>query len=310
MLMEQFNESRYFSAYKSVRNKFRNYDSSVLINGCLKYLHQPAQDKLQQLQKQPWLVLLLIKWILLDEQSFSPRKKIPTDHEVHEVLQSVHDLESSIRMPSQFDHYILFFRNIAYQQFIYQREFTLSHLSRQIALFSELPDNHLIRTQFKQITGLDASRFLELSLVMLVRFIGQNNHSISVGWFSSVSEEYTPQEIQFFLSTFSKSLEEIRDILVEQDNGRRPASEYYEQTPFLEYPLIKAGTEYICVDHNILYRRIEHFIYDKLRSWDAGKFMDKFGRIFESHVEELFSTQNCHSPMKITLEKFGAITIQ
>lgn len=282
--MEQFDENRYFSAYKGVRNKFRNYDSLALIDGCIRYLHHPTPDQLQQLQKQPWLVLLLIKWILIDEQSFFHGKKFPTDHEIHELLQLVHDLGSSIRLPSQFDHHVLFFRSIAYQQFIYQREFALSYLSRQIALFSELESNHLIQTQFRQITGLDIGRFLELSFVLLVRFLGQTNHSISVDWFNSVESGYTPQEIQSFLSALSKPLDEIRSILVAQNNGRRPASEYYEQTPFIEYPLIKAGTEYICIDHNILYRRLEHFIYDKLRSWDAGKFMDKFGRIFESHV--------------------------
>lgn len=283
--MEEFNESKYYEAYKRVRNKFRNYDSQFLIAGCLRYLHKPAQNKLDQLQKQPWLVLLLIKWILLDEQSFMPRKKPPTDLELNEVLQSVYDLGSSIRLPTQFDHHRLFFRSIAFQQFIYQREFSLGHLSRQISLFSELPDNHLIKIQFKLLTGLDVNRFLELSLALLTRFIDQNNRSVSAEWFVSLDNEYSQQEIQLFLSTLSKSLKEIQLILKGRDSGRRLASEYYEQTPFIEFPLIRIGTEFICVDPNILYRCIEHFVYDKLRLWDAAKFMDKFGRIFESYIE-------------------------
>ena len=283
--MEKFDESKYYDAYKRVRNKFRNHDSQLLIEGCLRYLHKPAGDKLDQLQKQPWLVLLLIKWILLDEQSFMPGKKSPTDVELMEVLQSVHDLGSSIRLPTQFDHHRLFFRSIAFQQFIYQREFSLSHISRQIALFSALPDNHLIKTQFKLLTGLDVNRFLELSLALLARFIGRDNHSISAKWFVSLGNEYSQQEIQLFLSALSHSLEEIQLILKNRDGRRRLASEYYEQTPFIEFPLIRVGPEFICIDQNILYRCVEHFVYDKLRLWDAAKFMDKFGRIFESYIE-------------------------
>ena len=144
--MVEFDESKFYEAYKRIRNKFRNYDSKLLIIGCLKYLHQPTQNKIDQLQKQPWLVLLLIKWVLLDDQSFAPRKRPPTSHDLNALLQSVHDLGSTIRLPTQFDHHRLFIRSISFQQFIYQREFSLSHLSRQIALFSKLPDTHLIKT--------------------------------------------------------------------------------------------------------------------------------------------------------------------
>lgn len=283
--MEEFDEGKYFDAYKRIRNKFRNYDSLHLINGCIQYLHKPSATKLEQLQKHPWLVLLLIKWILLDEQSFRPGKKLPTSSELIKILQSVQDLGSVIRLPTQFDHYRLFFRSIAFQQFLYQRNFSLNHLTRQIALFSNLPDNHLIKVQFKSITGIDVNRFLELSLALLTRFFDQKHHSVSADWFSSISKEYPPEEVHCFLFSLSKSLEEIRHTLTTRDNKRRPASEYYEQTPFIEFPLIQSNSEFVCVDLNILCRCLEHFVYDKLRAWNSEKFMSKFGRMFEAYIE-------------------------
>lgn len=283
--MEEFDEGKYFEAYKRVRNKFRNYDSLLLIASCLEYLHKPTKNNLEQLQKQPWLVLLLIKWIVLDEQSFSPGKKRPTIIDLNAILRSVHDLGSSIRLPTQFDHHRLFFRSIAFQQFIYQRNFSLGQLSRQIALFSKLPNNHLIKVQFKLVTGMEINRFLELSLALLTRFVDQENRFISAGWFASLGNEYSQHEIQHFLAAFSKSIEEIRQVLKERDGKQRLASEYYEQTPFIEFPLIRTGSEFVCIDPTILFRCIEHFVYDKLRMWDSEKFMGKFGRIFETHIE-------------------------
>lgn len=283
--MNEFDERKYYDAYKIVRNRFRNFDSRLLIAGCLNYLHQPAKDDLEQLKRLPWLILLLIKWILLDEQSFSPRKQAPTTNDLNELFQLVHDLGKHIRLPTQFDHHRLFFRCISYQQFIYQHEFSLGHLTRQMVLFSDLPDNHQIKTQFRALTGIDINKFLELAVALLARFIAQDQHSISVNWFSSLGDKYSRQDVVHFLSSLSKSLEEAMTTLQAQDNHRRPASEYYEQTPFINFPLLHNGDEFICINQKILFRCLEHFIYDRLRAWNPESFMNKFGLMFEKYVE-------------------------
>jgi hypothetical protein len=83
----------------------------------------------------------------------------------------------------------------------------------------------------------------------------------------------------------SVSVGELENRLKSKGGGLRRSSEYFEQTPFIEFPLIKTEKEFICVYPNILYRSIEHYIYDKLRQWDSNRFMDKFGKIFENYVE-------------------------
>src|SRR5699024_7467112 len=37
---------------------------------------------------------------------------------------------------------------------------------------------------------------------------------------------------------------------------------------------------------NILYRGLEHFIYDSVREKNPGKFMNKFGPIFEGYIDK------------------------
>jgi len=284
--LKSFSESDYYAAYKRIRNQFRKFNPLSIIIACFNYLYKPTKDELEELQKQPWLILLLIKWILLDEQfDVHNNKSIPVN-KLNKILQSVHDLGGLTRLPSDFEHYTLFFRSIAYQQFFYQRQFSIRHLARQQILFGQLPDNNLIQSKFKELTGLQINRFLELSLITLVRFISDKNSSLPLNWFSNVSHEYSDDERNNFLKSISLPLLSIKKSLLSRDSGRRTAQEYFEQTPFLEFPLIQTNTDFLCTYPNVLYRCLEHFIYDKLRLWDAQIFMGKFGPMFERYVEK------------------------
>ena len=283
--MKQFSEAPYYEEYKRIRNKFRKLDSISIINGCLRYLHSPVKDEFEQLKKQPWHVLLLIKWILLDKDFYIKNRKLASDSETLKIMQSVLDLGGKARMPSQYQHHILFFRNVAYQQFLYQKRFSLSNFFRQFILFYDLPDNHVVKVAFFESFGISLNKFLELSIIILVRFLDEKYYTISSNYFNSLKNGYSKYEINNFLLALSKTLTEIKNWLIENDSGKRYASEYYEQTPFLEYPLLKDNENYICIEKHIFFRGLEHFIYDKLRDWNSAKFMDKFGGIFENYVE-------------------------
>lgn len=283
--MDSFNEDHYYSAYKSIRNRFRKYNYIDVINGCLQYINAPADSKIKKIERHPWLVLLLIKWIIIDGGINQKGAKKLDNKKLMDLLQMVHVLANKARLPNQFEHYRLFMRAISYQQFIYQWDFSISHLSRQSLLFADLPENHIIQAKFKELTGLSISTFLELSLVTLCRFLSKNNWSLPISWYRNVQSKYSEEEVRNFLKTLSVPALELEDRLKSKDGGSRRSSEYYEQTPFMEFPLIMRDNEFVCVYPNILYRSIEHFIYDRLRQWDSSKFMDKFGKIFEKYVD-------------------------
>ena len=187
----QFKEDGYYSAYKIIRNRFRKYNPKELIHHCLLFINKPESNNVDKLRKHPWLVLLLIKWILLDgDLSRRGRKKIDNAKFI-ELLNMVFDIATKTRLPNQFDHHILFYRVTAYQQFIYQLKFSISRLSRQAIFFADLPDSHLIQRTFKELTGLTITSFLELSLITLIHFITKNNLSLPVSWYDSVTSEYS-----------------------------------------------------------------------------------------------------------------------
>lgn len=286
-------ETPYYEGFKSIRNKLRKYDTIGLIQRCVEYLHAPPKDSLDYLQRQPWMVLLLVKWALLDEAAFTRGRPVPTQRQLHPLLQSMLDLGAKVRMPTEYDHYSLFFRAMGYQQFIYQRSTSMFTLARQLLYFGNLPDTHYIRATFLAVDGIEIRRFLELSEVLLMRFMDHRTTTVNVHWFSNLSQEYPPHEVEKFLGCLSKPTEEVRQRILERDRntidkGGKPRSsaEYYEQTPFVDYPLIRNGKDFVCIERHVLFRCIERYVYNRLRSLNAVLFMSHFGPIFERYVQQ------------------------
>ena len=230
--------------------------------------------------------MLFIKWIFLGEQCPNIRGKVATKDDVYSLLQLTYEMSDKLRMPNEYEHRSLFFRNIAFQQFLYQIDFYYAHLSRQSILFSGLDKNHYIYKEFVKNTGLDVQDFLDLSLMTIVRFLDTNEPFLPESWFSTVEAKYSTSTVNCFLAAISKDINDVRKILLGGDKGKRQACENYELTPFIEFPLIKAHDKYILTHKNILFRRLEYFVYDIMRSIDAAKFMDKFGELFERYVEK------------------------
>ncbi len=280
-----FSEEEYYSWYKRIRNKFRKYNSVDVLNACINYLYKPEKDKIAELQKLPWLVLLLIKWVLIDAE-FSTKHKKPLDEKSFiDLLQLMRDMGSKARLPSQFENTNLFMRCMANQQLMYQHEFSLSYLARQVIFFGCLPDNHYINVTFKSETGMSIIVFLELVLVTLTRFITKNTSTISSNWFGSLKSHYSDKCVNDYLSAISISLTELRKELLKSEGNKRRSQEYWEQTPLLEYPLVDNDGTFLSFLPVVLYRSMENYIYDKMRKVDAAKFMDKFGEIFERYID-------------------------
>lgn len=301
---EPYSESAYYAGYKVIRNKFRKHLPIQLLALLLDYLNHPAKDELEELKKHPWLILLLIKWIFTDECFEQPNKKNVSQSEVMNLLQQMLDLRAECRLPSQYTHHSLFFRNIGFQQFIFQRQLGLHFLGRQATLFACERNARYYNDQFCIATGVSINRFIQLMCMLMARFVvpeqnGAYNREVSLSWFSTVFNKYPVEEVKRFLDSMSVDLQEIRPRLLGTDNGRRQCQEQYEHSPFLRFPLIKKDHTYLCVYPLILYRSMENFIYDTLRGLDPEGFMRRFGSTFERYVEKSLQ----HSGLDFTTER-------
>lgn len=284
---QNFSEEAFFSAYKQIRNLFRSYSPSSIVDSALNYLKTPTSNPIDDLQKHPWLIFLLLKWVLLDEQFYYRDKRNITKQEFQILLGKMHGLgsRSVARMPSEYMHHRLWFRNISYQQFLYQADFNGSAFARQSLLFDSLPPNHQFRLEFQRTTGIPLADFFELSAMLLARVIEDSNSPITISWFSPVAHRYDASTLQIFLDFLSSDLSSLRQYLIgEDDPKKRKASELYEETQFVKFPLLRDNGIYHLWHPMLFNRGLEYFVYDTLRSPNPSDFMNKFGDLFETYV--------------------------
>mgnify|MGYP000076513462 CR=1 FL=1 len=290
---ELFSEAPYYNGYKEIRNQLRGYDPAKLIGMCLHFLHKPYSEPIEYVKRHPWCVLLLIKWILVDDQFDNRNRPAPSETQTIRLIQKVIDLSKKVRLPSQHDYIALFLRAMVFQQILYQQNSSITQSARQMLYFGGLDESHYLAQTFKARTGLSLNRFLELSLALHVAFVDNPvRHRIGYGWFKDFVREGESADITRFLGLLSAPLTTVRASLRARDartqkNDRVPrgAYEYVEQTPLMQTPLLLvAHDEYVVIDHRLLINCLENFVYWTLREFHVQNFMSHFGPIFEEYV--------------------------
>jgi len=294
MSREPFSEEPYYAGYKSIRNDLRRYDPARLIGRCIEYLHQPVTKRLDYVYRYPWCVLLLVKWILVDEKFADRNRPAPTPAQTTALLQRVVELADRVRMPTEHDYITLFVRAMVNQQILYQRRSSITLTGRQMLYFGDLEEAHYIPRTFQAITGMTLNRFLELALAFHIGFMGEGQvrHRIGNRWFGEMQGEDATDDIERFLGLLSGSFASIRQTLLERDEktiaaGRKPrvAAEYGEQTPLIQTPLLRSWKDdYIVIDPCLLENCLDNFVYSTLRAHHVQDFMGSFGQIFEEYV--------------------------
>ncbi len=284
---QRFFEADYYSGFKKVRNKFRKFDSLALIDQAFTFLYDRTGDPIKDLQKQPWNVLLLIKWILIDDEFYLRRRKQPTKDDFKNILQETRDLSDKVRMPDKPEELRLFMRLFAFQQFHYQQKFSVAAFARQFILFNELPNNHFFKTKFFEIIGLSIDKFLMMGLLLLLR---QSKGVVSFDFnlLKRLSRNrFSDKEINLFLNAISLDINEARSYAKSTSLKSRKSDEFYEQTIFFKYPVLKVNNRFYPYHENVLFRGIEYYVFDLLKSEYPDEFYKRFGNIFEAYVERL-----------------------
>jgi len=273
--------------FRAIQGVIRRYDALSILGAALNYLYAPAKDHLEQASKQPWLIMLLIKWTFLDPLANNPLgRPAITQKEMLDMLQRVFDLTDTGNMPDEYDDVRLFMRALAYQQFFHQTENGLFDIARQELMFAKVPENHYFKTRFLKGTGVSIHNFLRLAFA-LIATTKKHGPVIQRSTLFGLCPPFTPVAVDAFLRSISVEIYELhRDLKTMDKEGRHP-NEYLQQTPFLKFPLIKVGTEYWCVSPHVLERSLGYFIYDYLKRADVDSFNNPFGKSFERYVGDL-----------------------
>jgi len=280
-----FSGERANEAFRKVRNRLRKHFPLEIISACIKKLNDHPTDRLQHLRTYPpWRLLLLIKWTLIYGEYLSPKRRPINENSFNYLLNRMHDFEGSLRHPSEYENIFLFFRNMAFQQFWLQHEFSIPNFARQSLLFGRLDNRHPFQKRFIEKCGISIPEFVELAMMIMTRFTISKQKSITAGWFRTVADKYKLGTIQRFLALLSIDFWSLKEKIIKEQSNRKAQYEAYEKTPLRETPLLKYNSKYYPFSPELLARCLETFIYDALRSDGPNKFMDKFGSIFEKYV--------------------------
>lgn len=271
--------------FKRIQNGIRRFYPGEIIVEYIQLLNRPDADKLDSIIKyKPWEILLLIKWVFLYGDFSSHKLKQVTGNDLDNLRQRIYEMSGQVRMPSQYGNPFLFFRNLAFQQFWFQEQFSGPQISRQSLLFGHLEESHAFEKLFQQETNLSISEFIELSFALITRAFNKNP-MFTVDWFSTIRASFSKGAVDYFLESLSRDIKGIRRYLNKNIGEKNISYEFYEQSPLKRYPLLRVNESYFFYSPTLFFRSMETFIYDILRAPNPHDFMDKFGPMFERYIE-------------------------
>nr|WP_314530100.1 hypothetical protein [uncultured Pseudomonas sp.] len=278
-------DEQFYALLKPIRNKFRKYEPVSILSASMGLLYREEIEQINQIRKQPWIHLVLLKWVFVDDQvSQSGRPRI-SDQEFDELINKIYRLSWDGRKPSQYEDLTLFFRALAAQQFLYQNKINLDAIARQNQLFLNVNEEHFFQRAFVKAVGLPISSFIRLSLGLLSRFMEDGCLPLfRRDYFSPIEHEIDSKHVDAFLKAISIPISELSDALRDQDSKMHRISEFIEETPFLKFPLLKSMDYYCCVYPQLLAKNLDHFVFDTLKKTDSEKFRLNFGRRFEAYI--------------------------
>ncbi|ROP11029.1 GapS1 family protein [Vibrio crassostreae] len=276
---------------KKVKSLIRGHDAVDLLEALYKYMNAENDNDMARLGRYPWLIMFIVKWNLLENRVHPELANPLTNRTFNKILTTAYDLGGLVKMPGENSHYRNFMRNIAYQQFIYQKQLSSTTVASNHLLFSALPDNHRIRTRFQELTGVEINDFNKCCLVIYAAFL--KSKSVSISDFEIIFEKVGRDNLEKTLNTLSIDLHRVKSQVQDNDYSNGTYSEWYEQTPFLRFPLVKYDNKYTCLNHYVLLRSIEGYVYDLLKNDNPQSFMGGFGKVFEAYLYRGLNFSSC-----------------
>jgi len=269
-------------AYKAWRNRARAFSAISLVGSALQVLQEPVAERLDEMKKAPWNLLLLVKWACQDRM---------LDRVTHGVsAQEFGALRQALwDMPKQVDMHIrdtlpwrLFLRQHLAPQLPFQRRASLGFL-REAALLATQDPAHPLRRRFEERIGVTLFNFIDMAYTLAAEIL-EGAKVINMSWFDLFRRAYSPEVVDRFIAAISLTFDGLRAFcraLPDADN--KVASEYFEFTALSRYPFLRDERSLYLWHPAVFFRGMEGFVHSVL-SEAREVFIEPFSKIFERHV--------------------------
>ncbi len=269
-------------AYKAWRNRTRSYSAMSMVRMVLAFFDRPVVDEMEFLKRNPWNLLLLVKWICQDRMLDSVRTPI-SSQQFDELRQELWDLPEKAGLGIRDTlSWRLFLRQRMYQQLAFQRRKTLGFV-REAALLDRLPAEHPLRKLFEARLGVPLHPFIDMTFALAAAVL-EGARVISLSWFDVFRRAYSPEIVQRFIEGIALTRQGLFDFCRSlPDREKKVASEYFEFTVFTRYPFLRDDHQLYLWHEAVFLRGMENFVHSILSEANA-KFIESFSKIFERHV--------------------------
>ncbi len=269
--------------YKAWRNRARRFDPQSIVLTSLEFLNQQPPTKLADLERYPWQVLLMVKWVCQDHEMDRRRAPAITPQGFDDLRQRLWDfpeqLGSRIRdtLPGT-----LFFRQLINPQLGFQREFSQGFV-REAAILAAQPDTNPLRRLFEEKTRVNLRDFLDLAFAMYCGVL-EGRHAFGPGWFEPLLNTYPQDVIEAFVQAVSVDYAGLRQFVRGLPNADRHVhSELFEFPVLTRYPILRLNGQLFCWHPMLFFRGMEGFVHSVMGELGTA-YIEPFSRLFERHV--------------------------
>lgn len=270
-------------AYKEWRNCARKYRPQSVVSTAIKSLCEPTANELDDLQRAPWQVLLLVKWVCQDKSASDCSGKEITTTAFDVLRQRLWNLPERVSLgtrdtlPGK-----LFFRQLINPQIGFQRRLSPGFV-REAALLAQQPTDHPLRSLFETKVGISISDFLDIAMATYAAIM-DGKRQLDVGWFDPLRNMYGDSAIDAFISCISRTYPQLIDFCrALPGKDIKVSSELYEFPVLSRYPFLRTGNTLECWHPAVFYRGLEGFVHSVL-SEEGKSYIDCFSKLFEAHV--------------------------
>lgn len=280
--------------FNEIRSHIEQLNGEDLLKHLLIKLNQSNATDIEQLRKyQVWNMLLLVKWTVLHGDFTELRKFEPVEEiKLHKLLDLTSNLSDQVSEFSNFSELHLYLRKLAYQQFWLRRTESIPFgIAHQFLLFGGLPKNHSFKKRFEAIAEISIDDFIHMSTALFQYLLFDDSRILIMKeWFFAEAQRYGWNTVSGFLDSISITTEDARTWLEEYEKEKNKsyrslAYEYFEHSPFARHPLFKHEDKYFVISPTLLLHSLSTFVHDVLREDHPSEFMDRFGKMFEKHLE-------------------------
>lgn len=284
-------ESRqtYAEAAQSIRDELRKYTTFSIFEIVLKTLHEPKRRGMYKWWL-PWLLCQILE--IAFELSPSKYAKAATQSAINRIVQKLFDLQDLAFKSDHKDQLINFRKIIVHQsRFDQPLERHAIFMDRFYSILFMQDGQQSFNKTFQNETGLSLEKFALLSSYVLNKVIDNDTVFVAYGDFvSELCAGFDVADVAKFIRLLGGTIGELQQLVkdVRKQGRELHASEYFEEPVLISKPIIIFEDGISTPHPNILAIGISEFVMRLLKEKMPG-FKDKFTKLFERYVEELFA---------------------